>query len=326
VSRFDVTLAGDANLDLLLYGLPEELPLERELLADRMTFVLGGSAAITAHNLSALGSKVGFVTSTADDAFGALCTRALTGAGVDLSSMVPAAEGVATGVTFILQHTSSRRAFTYPGTIAALRFQDLNIEYLASSRHFHLSSYFLQQHLREDVPKLFATLKRAGLTVSIDTNDDPSDLWPESIGEVLKQVDILMPNEREACRLAGEPELEAAVRKLSQQVPMLVIKQGSRGAVAHAGNTIYRAPSFPVTPVDAVGAGDSFNAGFLHGYLQGLPLEDCLRLGNLAGAYSTTGIGGTAAFQDTTAMENFFDSKSPGLLRGVPARAEPAKD
>jgi sugar/nucleoside kinase (ribokinase family) len=306
VAKFDVTFAGDSNLDLLLYGLPEDLPPERELLADRMTTVLGGSSAITAHNLAALGSKVGFVTVAADDAFGALCRGVLTSAGVDLSHSVPARAGISTGVTFILQHEHFRRAITYSGTISALRFEDLDLGYLSSARHFHLSSYFLQEKLRPDVPKLFASLKRAGLTVSLDTNDDPSDEWPDSIAEALPYVDILMPNEREACRFAREEDSEAAFRKLSEKVPLLVVKRGARGAMARKGSEVYSARSFPVTPIDAVGAGDSFNAGFLHGFVHGWPLERCLEYGNLAGACSTTGIGGTAAFENRASMQAFF--------------------
>ena len=311
--KFDVTLAGDSNLDLLLYGLPPELPPERELLADRMILTLGGSAAITAHNLSSLGSRVGFVTSRADDAFGATCAKALEGAGVDLSQSVVAPQGVGTGVTFILQHDGFRRAFTYPGTISALNRKQLNIEYLTSSKHFHLSSFFLQQDLREDVPELFSTLKRAGLTVSLDTNDDPSDQWPEVINEVLKHVDILMPNEREACRMAKEPKIEDAIRVLAERVPLLVIKRGARGAMARSGGDTHVVPAFPVTAVDAVGAGDTFNAGFLHAYVHGRPIDECLKFGNLAGAYSTQAAGGVAAFQDKTAMEQFFESRAEGL-------------
>ena len=65
--RFDVTIAGELNLDLILYGLPEQLPPERELLADRMMLTLGSSSAIVAHNLAALGSRVGFQSLIGND-------------------------------------------------------------------------------------------------------------------------------------------------------------------------------------------------------------------------------------------------------------------
>src|SRR6202021_1067160 len=86
--RFDVTLVGDMNLDLLLYGLPQDLPCERELLADQMAIRVGGSGAITAHNLAALGKKVGFISSVSCDDFGRLCREELNRSGVDMSRCV----------------------------------------------------------------------------------------------------------------------------------------------------------------------------------------------------------------------------------------------
>ena len=68
--RFDVTIAGELNLDLILYGLPDELPPERELLADAMSLTLGGSSSIVAHNLASLGSRVGFISRIGKDELG----------------------------------------------------------------------------------------------------------------------------------------------------------------------------------------------------------------------------------------------------------------
>jgi sugar/nucleoside kinase (ribokinase family) len=73
-----------------------------------------------------------------------------------------------------------------------LRYEDLDLGYLASGRHFHLSTFFLQSGLRDD-----AAMREVGLTTSLDTNDDPEDLWDGPITETLKYLDILMPNERE---------------------------------------------------------------------------------------------------------------------------------
>ena len=71
--HFDVTLVGDTCMDILMYGLPDDLPCERELLARDMSMRIGGSGAITAHNLAALGNKVGFITTVPGDEFGKLC-------------------------------------------------------------------------------------------------------------------------------------------------------------------------------------------------------------------------------------------------------------
>jgi sugar/nucleoside kinase (ribokinase family) len=85
--RFDVTIAGEVNLDLILYGVPEELPRQRELLADRMMLTLGGSSAILAHHLAALGSRVGFQSRIGDDNFGDIALHPLQQSGVDVSCL-----------------------------------------------------------------------------------------------------------------------------------------------------------------------------------------------------------------------------------------------
>ncbi|MBB6143430.1 sugar/nucleoside kinase (ribokinase family) [Silvibacterium bohemicum] len=304
--RFDVTLVGESNIDLLLYGLPDDLPPERELLADRMAMHLGGSPAITAHNLVALGSRVGFVTASAGDTFADLCLRDLTTAGVDLSRAIRKDDGLSTGFTVLLQHSNFRRTLTYPGVTHSIRYCDLDLGYLRSARHFHLSSYFLQENLRPDIPRLLAELKEAGLTISFDPNDDPSGEWDSSIYEALAYVDILLPNEREACRIARVPQLDIALHNLAAIVPTVVVKRGAQGAVALTNGKRYTAIAAPVTPVDAVGAGDSFNAGFLHAYLKGEPIDRCLAFGNLAGAFSTTQAGGIAAFCNADERSRFF--------------------
>jgi sugar/nucleoside kinase (ribokinase family) len=299
--RFDVTLAGDANLDILLYGLSENLPLERELLAERIAIRPGGSSAITAHNLAALGNSVGFITTSAGDDMGKLCQMELQQAGVDLSRCVPVKQEQ-TGVTVLLQHELRRHMFTYAGATFRLSYRDLDLDYLADARHFHMASYYLQRSLTPQIPELFAHLKQAGLTISLDPNDDPAQQWDRCILDSLPFVDVLMPNEREVCRLAGEPDLDKAIATLRPLVPLLIVKRGVEGASAYSGSRAWHAPSRPVQVVDAVGAGDSFNAGFLHAWMRGWPIEKALACGNLAGAWSTTASGGTTAFRDPDSL------------------------
>ncbi|HEX4006812.1 MAG TPA: sugar kinase [Acidobacteriaceae bacterium] len=314
MARFDVVIAGEANLDLLLYGLPEDLPLERELLADAMHFALGGSSAITAHNLAALGCRVGFISRTADDAFAGMACSELANMGVDLSRTVAARPGMKTGVSVLLEHGDTRRTLTYPGTTATLQFADLDLEYIRSARHLHLSSYFLQRDLQPDVARLLRFCKEQGMSVSLDPNDDPSGEWGAAFLELLPWVDVLMPNERELCHLAHEDDVEQAVERISQRVPLLVVKRGRRGAIAVRGMERVAVPALVVASVDAVGAGDSFNAGFLFGYLRHWGLERCVHLGNSAGAFSTTAAGGTLAFRNRAALAAFLERNGEPLL------------
>jgi sugar/nucleoside kinase (ribokinase family) len=308
VNRFDVTLVGEANLDLLLYGLPADLPNDRELVAEDMALTLGGSPAITAHNLATLGCRTGFITTSSDDIFGAMCLRDLGTAGVDLSRAARKRNNLGTGVSVLLQHDDSRRTLTYLGNTSALCWEDLDLDYLASARHFHLSSYFLQTGLRKDVPRLLAHLKRAGLTISMDPNDDPSGAWDDSFFELLRYADLLMPNQREVCYLMRDSDPERAIARLSELVPLLVVKRGAQGAIAIEAGKRCESAAVAVPPVDAIGAGDSFNAGFLHGRLSGLPLDRCLHLGNLMGAFSTTAAGGVEAFRDRARLKEFLSA------------------
>lgn len=313
--RFDITIAGELNLDLILYGLPEQLEPERELLANGMMLTLGSSSAIVAHNLSALGSKVGFQSRIGNDPLGQIALERLQQGGVDIAQVRRAPNTTGTGLTVILHHQAWRNILTYSGTIAELSWDDLDLDYLANARHFHLSSYYLQKALRPRAAELFQRLKSAGLTISLDTNDDPDDEWKGGLEEILRHVDVFLPNEREARKAAGTEDLEDAIRKLSAIVPLVVVKLGPEGSMAQKGSTAqkgserFRAPAQKVEAVDTIGAGDSFDAGFLHQYIRGADVPTCLASGNLAGALSTTRPGGTEAFRDATHRERFLEER-----------------
>ncbi len=313
--QFDLTVVGELNLDLILYGLPEVLDPERELYVDRLSLTLGSSSAIFAHNLAVLGAKVGFISLVGNDSFGQTSLDRLAESGTNVSKIrrakSGAESGTGTGLTVILPRTGFRNILTYPGTMNEMRFEDLDLDYLSAARHFHLASFFLHRALLPRMAELFQKMKAAGLTTSLDTNDDPADRWEDGLEEVLPQVDIFSPNEREAKKICKVEDENAALESLAQRVPLVVMKRGSRGAVAQRGKERVECPAFEVEPVDLVGAGDSFNAGFLYQYLkgqhlQGADLETCMRYGNLAAAFSTTRSGGTEAFRDRKHLEDFF--------------------
>ena len=304
--RYDVNIAGEINLDLIMYGLPENIPLEREILATDFRLTLGGSSAIVAHNLATLGARVGFTTRVGKDELGRIALERLAESGADLSQIVYAADATNTGVTILLHHGAYRRILTYPGTMSGMSRADLNFEYLASARHFHLSSLFLQQALAPHLQALFRDLKRAGLTISLDTNDDPEDRWDGVLQELLEYVDVLLPNANEACRIARRDTVEEALHALSSRVPCVAAKCGARGALVQIGDRLHRVPPLKVNPVDTIGAGDSFDAGFLCGYVRGADPLECAAAGNITGALSTLRPGGTEAFRDSAFRESFL--------------------
>jgi sugar/nucleoside kinase (ribokinase family) len=309
--KFDIAIAGELNLDLILYGIPRDMPTERDLIGTGFAMTLGSSSAIVAHNLAVLGSSVAFVTKVGNDAMGRMALERLAESGADLSHVVHD-PNTGSGVTILLAHEHERHSFTYPGTIFKLSFEDLDLAYLSSAKHFHLSSFFLHRSLIDRLPELLRYMKEKGLSTSLDTNDDPDDLWAGSLAETLPYVDVILPNEREAKKIARTDDLEEAIGWLAKRVPTVAVKLGSRGATAVSKGQRYNAASIPVTVVDPVGAGDSFDAGFLHQYVRGADLQTCLEFGNLAGTYSTTAPGGTEAFRDRKGLQQFILHK-PGV-------------
>jgi sugar/nucleoside kinase (ribokinase family) len=309
--NFDVTVVGELNLDLILYGLPEQLVPEHEALASRLALTLGSSSAIFAHNLAAMGSRVGFISRIGDDPLGRISLERLAEGSVDVSKVRTVSGPTTTGLTVILPRPQDRLSFTYPGTMFEMCFEDLDLSYLASAKHFHLSSFYLHRALRPRIAELFHKMKSAGLTTSLDTNDDPEDVWAEDLLEVLRYVDVFLPNEREIMKITRTDEVRAGLAKLASVVPVVVVKLGPQGAAARQGKTEITSLPLRVEAVDSVGAGDSFDAGFIHQYVRGAGLDTCLRYGNLAGACSTTKPGGTEAFRDSSHFQKFFREYAP---------------
>lgn len=305
MARPEVCVVGEINPDLILYGLPKEIKPEQETLVEGFRLTLGSSSAIFAHNLAVLGSSVGIVSRIGDDPFGKMALAWLEAGGVDVIH-VSVAKNTATGLSVILAHPRERFILTYPGTMFDLSYGDLDLDYICSARHLHLSSFFLHRALRPQIAALFRLAKAKGLTTSLDTNDDPEDRWDDDLQHVLKFVDIFFPNEREAKKIARTEDLPHAIAKLAANIPLLVVKLGSLGALARQGANEWRVPALDVKAKDPVGAGDSFDAGFIHRFVQGASAEECLKHANIAGAFSTTREGGTEAFRDRAEMSRFF--------------------
>lgn len=303
--KFDVSIVGELNLDIILSGLPENLQLDREHLASDLKVTLGSSSAIFAHNLALLGNQVGFSSAVGSDSFAETCLQRLGESGVVISGVrrVPDRQ---TGLTVILPQRAGRYILTYPGTMSEMRYEDLDLDYVCRAKHFHLSSYFLQRALRPRMAELFQQAKQVGLTTSLDTNDDPDDEWTEDLLAVLKYVDVLLPNEHEACKISRTRDARSAANWLSSRVPLVVIKCGPQGALAQRGSDIFEVDAQAGDVVDTVGAGDSFDAGFIHQYIRGANIEDCLKFGNVAGALSVTRAGGTEAFRDESHRDAFL--------------------
>jgi sugar/nucleoside kinase (ribokinase family) len=313
----DICVVGEINLDLILYGLPKELVLDRELLASGLALTLGSSSAIFAHNLAMLGTKVGFISKTGGDPLGKMALERLAVAGVDLSRVKQATGGTPTGLTVAIPYSQHRYILTFPGTMFEMQYSDIDMEYVRSARHLHLSSFFLHRALRPRIVELFRQAKAAGLSTSLDTNDDPENKWDRDLMDVLKYVDIFLPNDREAKKAARTDDLSQAINVLAGLAKVVVVKRGTAAAICRSGQEQCSLMPPSVKSVDDVGAGDSFDAGFIHQQLRGASLEECLAFANLAGAYSTTKEGGTEAFRDRSALASFMRQQWSAAGRGA---------
>lgn len=315
---FDVSVIGELNLDLILYGLPSGLKLECELLATNLSITLGSSSAIFAHNLASLGSKVSFHSSIGGDSLGQICLDRLTEIGVDVSRVRRMQDKI-TGLTVILPQGQPRYILTYPGTMAEMKASDLDMQCVLDAKHLHVASYFLQKALQPGLPAIFRKAKEVGLTTSLDTNDDPEDRWSSELQTLLKYVDILLPNEREACRMAARTDVNAALDILAAKVPIIVVKRGPKGAVLRTKDTRLLAMPPAVEALDSVGAGDSFDAGFIHQFVRGTNLEACLQFAMSTGALSVTRAGGTEAFREPTHREAFLRKHASATVKQLQA-------
>jgi sugar/nucleoside kinase (ribokinase family) len=296
-AKFDVLVVGELNVDLILNQIDKFPAVGSEVLANAMTLTLGSSSAIFASNLSTLGSSVAFSGKLGKDDFGDHMLSSLRKKGVDVTHIL-CSNDVSTGVTVVLNFSEDRAMVTHPGAMASFGIEDIPDTAFQQSRHLHVSSIFLQSALRKDVIKLFKKAKMMGLTTSLDPQWDPAEEWDIDFEELLSYVDVFMPNAKELECITKIQDMRTAMQSLST-ANVLVVKNGREGACLLENKTFYDQPSFlNKKVVDSIGAGDSFDAGFIHKFVQRKPLKECLEFAALTGAINTTMPGGTTAFEN----------------------------
>ena len=256
--------------------------------------MVGGSGAIMACGAARLGLRTAFLGLLGDDPFGRFMLDALHERDVD-ASVSRVDPDRPTGVTVVLSRGEDRAMLTALGTIDALRGDDVDLDLLADARHVHVSSYYLQEALQPDLPALFDKAHRAGATTSIDPNWDPSERWNAGLLDLLWLTDTFLPNSAEARAITGIDDIDVATESLSERGTTLAVKFGQGGGLAKAGDELVHVEAVPVDVVDTTDAGDSFDAGFLAGRLQGWPINRCLQLAVACGSLSTRAAGGIAA-------------------------------
>ena len=290
----NILIAGELNLDLILQNYRSFPALGREVLVDDVTLTMGSASAICACGLAKLGNAVTFAGKVGADTWGDLCKSKLAACGVDISRVI-VDTALKTGITVSITSPTDRALVTYPGASTALQASDFERESFRGFQHLHVSSFFIQQGLRPGIKQFLGLASACGLTTSLDPGYDPDEKWGRDLLEALSEVDVFFPNEVELEGVTGLRDREEALRSVANGRTITVVKLGADGCMTLDAGNIVATPAFPVKPVDTTGAGDSFNAGFLHAWLGGAHLRDAMTFAAACGALSTLSAGGTGA-------------------------------
>jgi ribokinase len=289
---WDALVVGDANPDLVLRG--DVVPRfgQAEQLLTGAALVPAGSAGIVASGLARLGAVTALAAHVGTDLFGDLMLARLAERGVD-TSLITRHTDTPTGLSVILSAPDDRAILTLPGTIPLQRGETIDDDVLARVRHVHVASWFLIPELAAGAGELFRRAHQAGATTSLDTNWDPAERW-HGVLDVLPEVDVFLPNAAELAAISQD-DAESAGARIAASGTVVAVKAGVDGGVCWSAHGRVTAAPPPVDVLDTTGAGDSFDAGFLAGWLAGHPVTQCLRWAVTAGALSTRAAGGTHA-------------------------------
>jgi len=287
MSRFDVIVLGDYYLDLIFTGLPQFPELGKEIVGTGFDMLPGGAynASVAMHRL---GLKVGWAADFGDDEFSRFVLERAQAEGLSDDLFIRHRRPLRR-ITVAASYPSDRAFITYcdpepaaPAALKALATASARVVYVAGVYYGKLF----------DAGNALVRAKRMKLVMDGNSGDEVTLANP-AVRKTISSVDIFLPNAAEARRMTGQVDLDEAIRALAALGPLVVIKDGARGSRALADGQLSSAAAIPVTPVDTTGAGDCFNAGFLKAWLDGRPLADCLRWGNIVGGLSITARGGT---------------------------------
>lgn len=307
----DLLVVGELNMDLILNKLEAFPELGKEKVAKDYTLTMGSSSAIFAANCSRLGLSVKFSGLVGDDEFGDKIQAHLQDFGID-NKFVVTSKKFKTGLTTIFRYNNDRAMITYPGAMEHFSLSQIPGKAFQQVRHLHISSIFLQPGIKDDLYAIISRAKKQGMSISIDPQWDPDEKWNLNLKKLLPKIDFFLPNEQEFLKLTNASSIEKGIKKLQPLLnnTSVIIKMGKKGATYFNTNEIQKvSPHINENPVDTVGAGDSFGAGFIFKYLKEESIKNCVKFGNLTGAVSTTEAGGTQAIKSLKRVEQIAKQK-----------------
>lgn len=294
-----VLVIGELNVDLILNQIDGFPKIGTEILSSELNLTLGSSSAIFASNLSAQGQEVFFLGMVGTDQFGALVQDCLKENNVDTNLIIESTVHK-TGVTVVMNYNMDRAMITYPGAMDHLSINEVKKIDMTKFDHVHISSIFLQPLIKRDIISILKICKEYGISTSLDPQWDPSEKWDIDLENILPLVDVFLPNEKEFLALTNSKDLQNGVQTLNGNHNLIAIKEGEKGSTLFFKNKppISKKAYLNENVVDCIGAGDSFDSGFIHSFIHNQSYEECLERGNIMGAANTTHSGGTSAFKN----------------------------
>ncbi|HVH32128.1 MAG TPA: carbohydrate kinase family protein [bacterium] len=289
-----VVVIGSVYWDLIFYGLNERPRPGIEVRTSHFAMTPGGGAYITAVGLVRLGHRPAVWTYVGRDRLGQLLLDGMRRERLDLAG-VQRHSTLGTAISVAFSTNADRGFLTYKGCAAATGalVRARSRAAVPRVRHVHFAG---ARPPFDPYLRLLERLRAAHITTSLDIGWNPEAYAVPEFRQIVKQMTIFMPSQRDARWFTGRTDPREAVRALGELVPMPVIKLGAEGSVGleHGRPVRMRPPRVKV--VETTGAGDAFNAGFLWAWLRDEPLAQCLWAGNICGAFSTRAPGGAAAF------------------------------
>jgi ribokinase len=312
-----IVVVGSLNMDFVVSV--EHLPAPGETVLGRnFQMFPGGKGANQACAAAKLGGNsvaVRMIGRVGVDPFADHLKASLSAAGVDVSA-VHATKSQATGVGLISVDRVGQNSIVVAsganGELAAADVEAMR----AVFRGARLALFKLETSL-ETVAGALALARQEGLTTILDPAPAQS-LAPDLLG----QVDILTPNEKEALQLLGRVsprasssfgrvsaseaiEMAQALRRMGPRT--VIVKLGDQGCFADNGAIQAHFPSFRVEARDTTGAGDTFNGALAVALAEGAPLERALRFANAAAAICVTRAGAQTSAPSRSEVDRFLE-------------------
>lgn len=285
---------GEFFLDLVFYDLPNAPRLGEEVKTTQFAIFPGGGLATTSLVAAGLGTPTSVITRVGRDALENPAWKQIEQKGVCVEGC-EVERGLPTAMTVCAAFDGDRMMITHDvisRRLDRLFRQPKAQKKIQQARHLHLACALWPSNKWKFE---LGRLHKRNLTLSADIGWNTELLKSPQLPSLLKGMEFTFPNEAEAKEMTGEKTVEATARKLAGWVRVPVVKLGQDGSLAVREGRIVRVKPLRIRTVDATGSGDAFNGGFLHGYLEGWGLEDCMRAGNVCGALAATKAGGSSA-------------------------------